>query len=57
MARFSATLHKDEEGVFVLLPDEIAFPPDLDVTIERRGEAIFIRPADDGGPSPPAQSS
>jgi virulence-associated protein VagC len=38
---------KSGDSVAVQLPQEIAFAADIDVTIERRGDVITIRPAND----------
>ena len=38
---------KSGNSVAVRLPKEVAFAPDIHVTIERRGDVLTIRPAHD----------
>ena len=42
----------DEQGEFVLLPPEVAFGRDVEVTIVRSGDVLTIYPV--GSPVPPA---
>ncbi len=45
MAVFHAVTFRDGDDVAVCLPDEIAFPADIDVEITRHGDLLVIRPA------------
>lgn len=47
MGAFKGKTFKSGNSVAVRLPKDVAFAADTQVTIERRGDAIIIRPAHD----------
>ena len=47
MNAVSSKTFKSGNSIAVRLPKEVAFPPNLDVTIEREGDVLTVRPTVD----------
>jgi|SRR5688572_7647272 hypothetical protein len=48
---------KDDDGVVIPLPDEVAFADGTDLLITRSGDVVTIRVAPDASGKPPSKSS
>lgn len=51
MAIYMSRVSLDDEGLYVVIPDEIAYPLGTEVEIDCDGEVITIRPTKDAAPA------